>query len=50
MNLPSDRPHKLAEAWVDLANGTHDRGYHPPPHIHDHALAKAELGGYHLDR
>ena len=39
---------KLAEAWVELANGTHDRG--PPPHMHDHALAKAELGGYHLDR
>ena len=36
---------KLAEAWVELANGTHDCGYHPPPHIHDHALAKAELGG-----
>ena len=42
---------KLAEAWVELANGTHDRGCHPPsPHMHDHALAKAELGGYHLDR
>ena len=22
----------------------------PPPHMHDHALAKAELGSCHLDR
>jgi hypothetical protein len=41
---------KLGEAWVELDNGTHDRGCHPPPHMHDRALAKAELGGYHLDR
>ena len=42
---------KLAEAWVELANGTHYRGCHlPPPHMHDHALAKAELGSCHLDR
>jgi hypothetical protein len=41
---------KLAEAWVELANGTHNRDCHPPPHMHDHALAKAELGGCHLDR
>ena len=41
---------KLAEAWVELANGTHDRDCHPPPHMHDHVLAKAELGGCHLDR
>jgi hypothetical protein len=38
---------KLAEAWVELANGTHDRG--PPPHMHDHALAKVEPSGYHRD-
>jgi hypothetical protein len=26
---------KLAEAWVELANGTHDRGCHRLPHMHD---------------
>ena len=36
---------KLAEPWVELANGTHDRGCHPPPQMHDHAWTKAELGG-----
>jgi hypothetical protein len=25
----SSRMLKLAEAWVELANGTHNRGYHP---------------------
>ena len=25
---------KLAEAWVELANGTHDRGCHPPAAAH----------------
>jgi hypothetical protein len=34
---------KLAEAWVELANGTHDRG--TPPQMHDHALAKVDPSG-----
>jgi len=38
---------KLAEAWVALANGTHD---HRPPHMHDHALGESRAGGYHLGR
>jgi hypothetical protein len=37
---------KLAEAWLELAHGTHDRGCHPPA-----AHARPCLGdGYHLDR
>jgi hypothetical protein len=38
---------KLAEAWVELANGTHD---HRPPHMHDHAWGESRAGGYHLGR
>jgi hypothetical protein len=38
---------KLAEAWVELANGTHD---HRRPPCTTMALAKVGLGGYHRER